>query len=360
MEKQTTVPVYFSVARKLNFGESVFLCGGHPVLGNWDPSNAIPLKCENEQFWSIRVNLPVPGKYEYKYFVAPTDNKGLCQFDEGNNKEIILTPKSLETCIKVMSFNIRGFNKHDGKNHWDKRKPHVINLIKYLDCSIFGLQEATAIQQEYISNELSSIYNWVYVARDGAKGEGTPIYFKKTDWNAVDTKTFWLSDTPEIFASKTFGNSVPRICTWVKLSKKETNKSIIVMNTHYDHIDSKIRQKSSQLMIQQIESLRKNCENLILMGDFNAISCSPEIQIIREKSNLIDTYVNYCGCEKESGNCATFHDWTGCILGERIDYIFITPNLKCDEFCICRDTIGTDKKLYPSDHFPIISCINII
>ena len=51
----------------------------------------------------------------------------------------------------------------------------------------------------------------------------------------------------------------------------------------------------------------------------------------------------------------TFHNWTGFTL-QQIDFIFSSSNIKIIDFQIIKDSFGNR---YPSDHFPIISTLEI-
>ena len=86
------------------------------------------------------------------------------------------------------------------------------------------------------------------VGRDDGKfrGEHCSILYLKDRFklDKKDCGTFWFSDTPEKIASKSWGNEIPRICTWVRLIEKKTNKGFYVYNVHYDHRSDNITKNS--------------------------------------------------------------------------------------------------------------------
>ena len=57
---------------------------------------------------------------------------------------------------KVMTYNIRYDNSNDGVNKWDDRKVEVINLIRYYEPEIFGIQEGLINQVKYLDQNLSN------------------------------------------------------------------------------------------------------------------------------------------------------------------------------------------------------------
>ena len=92
------------------------------------------------------------------------------------------------------------------------------------------MQEVLARQYEYLDSVMTD-YNSVGVGRtDGAKGgEMNPVFFRKDRFDLVRTKTFWLSETPEVAGTKAWGASLPRIVTWVELSEKTTHQTLLFL-----------------------------------------------------------------------------------------------------------------------------------
>ncbi len=352
--KESISVAYFTWKRELPLGRSIWVSGSDPLLGAWDLSKAVKLNWSEGNNWTSAVPLP-PGKYEYKYVEATSTAQkdktaAAPKWEEGPNRCLCIgdAPDSL---IKVMSFNIRYANTHDGVNGWENRKTHVIKRIMDSGCDFVGLQEDTLGQQQYIQKELASKYDCVYQPRDGAAGEGSPIYYLKARWWLEDKGIFWYSDTPDVVASRSFGNGIPRIAMWAKLRSVDNNMPVLVVNTHYDHIDSSIRQKSSAVLAQRLKIISRSFHNVVLMGDFNAEPDTPEISAIGKETGLVDIST---GKEKY----ATFHNWLGEPYGEKIDYIFVSPVMSCEKFDIDRAPIDEKKKLYPSDHFPILASLH--
>ncbi|KAI9456014.1 glycoside hydrolase [Lactarius psammicola] len=61
------VPVLFYETATTTFGENIFVVGSVPQLGNWDPSNAIPLDPTNYPVWAATVYLPSNTAFQYKF-----------------------------------------------------------------------------------------------------------------------------------------------------------------------------------------------------------------------------------------------------------------------------------------------------
>ena len=151
--------------------------------------------------------------------------------------------------LEVVTFNIRYLNKNDeGINHWRVRKQRVIAAMLAFKADIFGLQEALRQQLDDITPALAG-YTEFGIGRDDGKtrGEYSAILFRsdRFELDKDDCGTFWLSDTPEKVGSATWGNEIPRICTWVRLTDKQSQRSFYVFNTHFDHESQPARDKSA-------------------------------------------------------------------------------------------------------------------
>ena len=124
--------------------------------------------------------------------------------------------------LAAMSFNIRYGTANDGENRWALRRDFLIDVMREQAADVVGLQEALDFQIDEIVAALP-VYGVIGVGRDdGArKGEYTAILFRRDRFQVSDAGTFWFSDTPEVVASKSWGNSITRICTWARLVDRD-------------------------------------------------------------------------------------------------------------------------------------------
>ncbi len=80
------VPVAFTNTQSTAFGQSVFVLGSIPQLGNWDPTRAIKMRaisCNGSTCtWALAVALPEGASYEFKYVVR--SDCATCYSDAGN------------------------------------------------------------------------------------------------------------------------------------------------------------------------------------------------------------------------------------------------------------------------------------
>ena len=262
--------------------------------------------------------------------------------------------------IDALSFNIRFDTSKDGENAWPNRKEMVGQWVKSESPDVIGLQEALRHQIDDIK-KIATAYSEYGVGRDDGKSRGehcTILYLKKRfSLDKSDCGTFWFSDTPEKIASKSWGNEIPRICTWARFIEKKTDKGFYVYNVHYDHRSQPSRLGASELIIQRISKRKRSNEPIILMGDFNASENNPAIKIFKDEPlNLVDTFRVVKPDEKM---VKTFHGFRGgSYPGGKIDHVFILPSTaKISSASIVR---FNKNKRYLSDHYPVRAKLGFI
>ncbi len=255
--------------------------------------------------------------------------------------------------IDAVAFNIRFDNPKDGENAWPNRKEMVGKWIESESPDVIGLQEALRHQINDIK-KVATAYSEYGVGRDDGKSRGehcTILYLKKRfTLDKKDCGTFWFSDTPEKIASKSWGNEIPRICTWARLIHKKTGKGFYLYNVHYDHQSQSSRIGASNLIIERISNRKQSNEPIILMGDFNAAEKNPAITVFKEEPlKLVDTFRVAKPDEKM---VKTFHGFRGgSFMGGKIDHVFILPKTaKVRSAEIVRFNKG---ERYLSDHYPV-------
>ncbi|MGH8223340.1 MAG: endonuclease/exonuclease/phosphatase family protein [Woeseiaceae bacterium] len=258
--------------------------------------------------------------------------------------------------VDVMSFNIRYGTADDGDNAWPRRKDLVYDVIRERNSDFVGLQEALRFQIDGI-REVVPGYGEVGVGRDDGRqgGEYSAILYRLDRWRTVHSGTFWLSDTPDVPGSMSWGNEFPRLATWARFVEKTSGRSVWVINTHFDHRSQPSREKSAALLASRIAD-REPDDPVIVTGDFNAGEDNPAITYLtngrsRSPIRLVDTFRVL---HRETGGIGTFSGFEGRRDGPRIDYVFVAPEAQVQEAGIVREQ--RDGR-YPSDHFPVYAKI---
>ena len=248
----------------------------------------------------------------------------------------------------IMSYNIRYDNNWDVKNSWSIRKKKVIQIFGQYEPSIMGVQEGLLNQVQYIDSCLAN-YDYVGVGREDGKerGEFCVIYFDTTRYVVSKHSTFWLSETPDTI-SVGWDAALERICTYGLFKDKKTADEFWVFNTHFDHMGSMARERSSRLILDRINEVNHRSLPVILMGDFNSEPDSPPINKIRtEMSDALQISL-----EKLQGPMGTFNGFDPDLpIERRIDYVF-TRDVKVLSYIHVNDRMNNNRHI--SDHLPVM------
>ncbi len=268
--------------------------------------------------------------------------------------------------VKVMSFNIRYGTANDGENHWRNRKGLVFEVIKEHQPAILGLQEALRFQIDEIRAVLPE-YEEIGTGRDDGKtaGEYAAILYDKSRFTVADQGTFWFSDTPEIPGSKSWGNQIPRICTWGRFVDNTSGQSLYAYNVHLDHQSQASRERSVELLAKRIRQREMDIP-VVVTGDFNAAEDNQAIKQLKAEpigkqprtscipsDKLVDTFRNHY---PKAENVHTFNGFGTLPRSGKIDYVFSSKSVQTVDAMIIRTKRNGR---YPSDHFPVTATIKL-
>lgn len=255
--------------------------------------------------------------------------------------------------LKVMSFNLK-FASESGPHAWSKRRPLVRDVIRAQAPDLIGTQEGLDGQLGDIAADLPQ-YGRIGVGREGgAKGEFSAIFYNKTRFKVLESGNFWLSDTPEVVGSRTWGNMLPRMVTWALLEDAATGTKLYHFNTHFDHLIPHARTRSAELLARRIAG-RKLAAPVVVTGDFNTdqrgnvhATLSPATRNATALHDAFDT-----AQAREGQLVSTFHNWKGPANGgKRIDWILTSADFACKKWKVLTQQ---ENGMWPSDHFPIVS-----
>ena len=172
-------------------------------------------------------------------------------------------------------------------------------------------------------------------------------FFDTTFYEILEHSTFWLSETPDA-VSVGWDAALERICTYGLFEDKNSGEKFWVFNTHFDHLGVIARKKSSALILKKIKEINTQSLPVILMGDFNSISDSEPIKIL--KKDLIDAL--QISLDILKGPQGTFNDFDEMLpIDNRIDYIF-TKNVKVLSYRHIDDRLNNNRHI--SDHLPVM------
>jgi len=244
---------------------------------------------------------------------------------------------------RVMSFNLRF--KFD-----EIRMTKACKLIAQYYPDSIGLQECTYLWMTNIRLLLPE-YGYIGTGRDNgtrnfSSGEQNSILYRKDKYYAIESGSFWLSDTPNE-PSIYDDAQCNRICTWAVLQNKKTGQRYAHVNTHLDNAGPAARKKGLQMVIEK--ALSFNIPT-VLTGDFNfdendkLFKSLEESGLIYTKTAAADTMTSF-----------TYHDFSPetTDADSILDYIYVNSSVKSvEKYKVINETI--DGRLV-SDHYPVMA-----
>lgn len=252
--------------------------------------------------------------------------------------------------VEWATFNIRMDTPHDSLNSWEYRKDTVCKYIQMKNLDIFGMQEVLHHQLMDLKEGLPG-YEAVGVGREDGKekGEYSPLFYRTDKYEVLDSNTFWLSQYPDSAGFIGWDGACTRIATWAKFKDKATGKIFMGVNTHFDHVGVEARREGALLIIQRIKEIVGD-KPAVVTGDFNVNDESEAYKTITTNEFVLrDAYKM---TENKVGPNYTFHDYGRYPMEQRekIDFIFVTPQIKVLNTEICQNP--ETKTGYLSDHNP--------
>ena len=263
-------------------------------------------------------------------------------------------PAQLGEALTVMSFNIRYGTANDGENRWANRREFLFDVVRQSDADLIGLQEALDAQIREILAAVPG-YGVVGVGRDDGRtrGEYAAILYRTSRFHVSDAGTFWFSDTPEVVASRSWGNTITRICTWARLVDRD-GRAFWHYNVHLDHQSQPSREQSTKLLVERIAARRSPGEPVIVTGDFNVGEDNPALNTMFS-GGYADTFRVKHPDAIEVGTFTGFD--LKATTGPKIDYVFVQPGTDVMDAAIVRTS--RDGR-YPSDHFPVTARVRLM
>jgi len=253
----------------------------------------------------------------------------------------------------VMTYNLR-YASNTPPNAWPVRRPVMRDAIRRINPDVFGTQEGLYQQLKDLASDLPE-YEWIGTGRDGgSRGEFMAVFYRRDRLEPLEYDHFWLSDTPLVIASSTWGNTCRRMCTWVRFRDLRTHQQFYFFNTHLDHEVQPAREKAAALICQRVEAMNTNLP-VLLVGDFNADARANKAYDVVINGGFTDTW--YSDAKRLGDDVGTFHGYKGIQRGEpHIDWILTRGTATAQATQI--PTFSRDGQ-YPSDHFPVVAWLRL-
>ncbi|MEV6348213.1 endonuclease/exonuclease/phosphatase family protein [Actinoplanes sp. NPDC051851] len=256
--------------------------------------------------------------------------------------------------LDVMTFNLK-YASRATPNSWKQRRPVMRTLLTVEHPDLIGTQEGLPDQLRDIESDLGPEYDWIGLGRDGGDdGEHMAIFFDTTRLSPVKSGNYWLSTTPGVPASVSWGTNFTRMVTWVLFADLRTGRHFYAVNTHLDNTSENARRHAARLIRSRLAAL--DDLPIILTGDFN----SPA----ETGSQVYRTLVTEPGYQdvwdtapSRGPEYQSIHNYQPLVRdGERDDWILATPGVL--PVAVLMNTYRRGRQ-YPSDHLPVEARIRL-
>ncbi|MEV0950687.1 endonuclease/exonuclease/phosphatase family protein [Promicromonospora sp. NPDC050249] len=260
--------------------------------------------------------------------------------------------------LHAMSFNVRydreGQTRPGEPDYWPERAPLTTAFLALEQPTVLGVQEVEFNQLSAVEAGLGRGYKMVGFGRDGgAAGEYSAIFYDARRLTVKWWDQFWLSDTPKVIGSATWGNTVTRIVTWAEFHDSATGRDFLHINSHFDHQAENARVRSAQVVRDQVAETGLP---VVFTADCNAAAeGSAAYDVLVTEGGLQDTWL--AADRQLTPYAGTFPNYgTPNPDGARIDWILASSGVEVRAAAI--NTWTRDGR-YPSDHTPVQALLKL-
>lgn len=255
--------------------------------------------------------------------------------------------------LRVMTFNLQV--DWDGAPHpWSRRREAAVDVLRRERPHLVGTQEGLHGQVRDLEAGLGPDYGWAGQGREGGtRGEYMAIFYDRRRLDPLARGHFWLSGTPDVPGSNTWGGGCPRMVTWVRFRDLATGGELCAANTHFDHLSAHAREQAARQLAAWLTTHAADVPVLVT-GDFNTPARGPVHTALLAGADLVDTWDAAAERGPDSG---TFHDHLPPVPdGDRIDWI-LAP--RGTDVRTAKVNTSAEPGRCPSDHFPVQALVHL-
>jgi endonuclease/exonuclease/phosphatase family metal-dependent hydrolase len=261
----------------------------------------------------------------------------------------------------ILTCNIRvALPQDEAAGHgWSTRRDVCIEVIRAQEPDIVCLQEVLRGQMEDLKRAFPGFASFGFEGPEmDAREVGyqliakNPILYSRARYELVTAGGFWLSETPHLPGSLSWGSARARHVNWVRLRDRASDRQFRVLSTHLDHKSQRAREEQMKLILAEAACYAPEFPQ-VLAGDFNAGAANPVLKLALD-AGWTDTHTAAPG-PLDNGN--TTHSFLGPKYKPKseaarkrgpIDFILTRGPISTLAWKIVRDSRNGH---YPSDHY---------
>lgn len=259
--------------------------------------------------------------------------------------------------LRVLTCNIRVDLEEDAAKGlgWQQRRAACLEVIKRQRPDIIGFQEVLYNQFSDMKDAMPHYHAFGFdgpemdAIKTGYHGIAkNPVFFSKKRFELLAAGAYWLSETPLIGGSISWGSARARNACWVRLYDRYSKKEFRLVNLHLDHVNAEAKLKQIGLVLDESAQYADGFVQ-IMTGDFNVGPESPVHQKVLS-AGWKDTFTELHGAKDFGGTTHGFkgEQYEKKDRAKKIDFIFTKGSVVPKASVIVKDNY---KGVYPSDHY---------
>lgn len=265
-----------------------------------------------------------------------------------------------EQRIRLVTYNML-FDLYDNGmekvNRWPQRLPRIVEVIEEMNPDILCIQELYVNQLKEFMPYMESNFSWY--AKPCEDGELNGIFYRKDRFEVIDSKVWYMTDTPQLPSSETL--------TQLQLKDLKTGKSVAVFNTHLAFSKIEKRDFQARFIAKHLKPIAEKMP-VILAGDLNIFPHRLEIgnlpfydgdyihRILTQDTLKDAKEVSVLG---HLGPISTFTNQEGYGIpfkgtgtpGVFLDHIYVSKDVNVLIHAVQPATVQGS---FPSDHMPVL------
>lgn len=282
--------------------------------------------------------------------VRTADPRRLCEL-VGTTAAGPTSVERVPDALTVMTYNIKNPNP---VHHWERRLPLLLDVVHRNTPDVLCVQEAYVGQMDDLRAALPGWRDIGQGREGGTAGEHAAVFFRDDRLELLEDGAFWLSDTPDVVASNTWGSVFMRMATWGRFRDRRTDAVFTLLTTHLDHEENdhgdEVRRRSAELIARRMADVEGP---VVVTGDFNeGAGLGPASEPFAD-AGWVDVWV----AAGVTDTVSSFNTWVPPVHeGVRIDWVLTRGDIEVEAVHMDHDGPIT---WAASDHFPIVASLRI-